>query len=121
MATQILVIFVIRTNGRPWQDLPRPKLAASSLGALLVAMVLPFTPAARWFGFQAPPLLATAGLGVVVIAYLIAAELLKRLAVDRIGHGSQPGASRKHHQIFRVWGHSAEHRKPLPRPSGSVS
>jgi len=121
MATQILVIFVIRTNGRPWQDLPRPKLAASSLGALLVAMVLPFTPAARWFGFQAPPLLATAGLGVVVIAYLIAAELLKRLAVDRIGHGSQPGASRKHHQIFRVWGHSAEHREPLPRPSGSVS
>ena len=51
MATQILVIFVIRTNGRPWSDLPRPWLAASSLGALVVAMALPFTPAGRvvWF------------------------------------------------------------------------
>ena len=47
MATQILVIFVIRTNGRPWKDLPRPLLAASSLGALVVAMILPFTPATR--------------------------------------------------------------------------
>jgi P-type Mg2+ transporter len=30
MATQILVIFIIRTNGRPWQDIPRPALVASS-------------------------------------------------------------------------------------------
>jgi Mg2+-importing ATPase len=43
MATQILVIFIIRTNGRPWRDLPRPALAASSLVALGIAMVL-FTP-----------------------------------------------------------------------------
>ena len=41
MATQILVIFVIRTNGRPWKDLPRPWLVASSLSALVVAMALP--------------------------------------------------------------------------------
>jgi Mg2+-importing ATPase len=50
MATQILVIFIIRTNGRPWNDLPQPALVASSLVALAVAMVVPFTPAGRWFG-----------------------------------------------------------------------
>ena len=33
MATQILVIFIIRTNGRPWKDLPRAALVASSLVA----------------------------------------------------------------------------------------
>lgn len=54
MATQILVIFIIRANGRPWQDLPRPALAASSLVALIVAMVLPFTPVGGWFGFAGP-------------------------------------------------------------------
>ncbi len=81
MATQILVIFVIRTNGRPWKDLPRPLLAASSLGALVVAMVLPFTPAARLFGFQAPPLAITGGVGLLVVVYLVCAELLKQVAV----------------------------------------
>ena len=66
--------------------MPRPILAASSLGALLVAMVLPFTPAARWFGFQTPSLPVTAGLVVVITGYLVSAELLKRLA---IGHGAR--------------------------------
>jgi Mg2+-importing ATPase len=81
MATQILVIFIIRTNGRPWADLPRPILAGTSLGALLVAMVLPFTPFAPWFGFQAPSMAINVSIGLVVIAYLVLAELLKKAAV----------------------------------------
>ncbi|MEP6838069.1 MAG: cation transporting ATPase C-terminal domain-containing protein, partial [Bradyrhizobium sp.] len=81
MATQILVIFVIRTNGRPWRDLPNPALTASSLVALGVAMALPFTTAGRWFGFEVPPPLMLAGIGVVVVVYLISAELLKHWAI----------------------------------------
>ena len=87
MATQILVIFVIRTNGRPWKDLPRPLLAASSFGALVVAMFLPFTPAGRLFGFQAPPLAITGGVGLLVGVYLVCAELVKQVAV---GSTSKP-------------------------------
>ncbi len=82
MATQILVIFVIRTNGRPWADLPRPALALSSLGALLVAMVLPFTPVGDWFGFVAPPLVVVASIGGITLAYLVLAELLKTFLFD---------------------------------------
>ncbi len=85
MATQVLVIFIIRTNGRPWRDLASPMLALTSLGALLAAMVLPFTPAARWFGFVAPPLAVTAGLGLIVVLYLATAELLKGAAISRVG------------------------------------
>ena len=81
MATQILVIFIIRTNGRPWRDLPHKILAASSLGALLGAMVLPFTPLARWLGFQAPPLAMTAGVALLVAIYLVCAELVKQAAI----------------------------------------
>jgi P-type Mg2+ transporter len=81
MATQILVIFIIRTNGRPWQDLPRPVLAVSSLVALVIAMVLPFTPVGGWFGFEAPPLTMLAVTGIIVIVYLVSAEVLKPLAV----------------------------------------
>jgi Mg2+-importing ATPase len=81
MATQILVIFIIRTNGRPWQDIPRPALVASSLVALLAAMVLPFTPLGGWFGFETPPLVMLAGIGAIVVVYLVSAELLKPWAV----------------------------------------
>jgi Mg2+-importing ATPase len=98
MATQILVIFVIRTNGRPWRDLPRPWLAASSLGALLVAVILPFTPAGGWFGFEAPPWRMTAGLGAIVIVYLVCAELAKQAWVKRrTRHRTTP--ARAHHAM----------------------
>ncbi len=82
MATQVLVIFIIRTNGRPWADRPRPILAATSLGALLVALALPFTPVAHWLGFQAPPLGVSASIMGVAAVYLICAELLKRAAIN---------------------------------------
>jgi Mg2+-importing ATPase len=81
MATQILVIFIIRTYGRPWSNLPQPVLAASSLAALAVAMILPFTPVGGWFGFVAPPPLMLAGIGLLVVIYLVCAELLKPFAV----------------------------------------
>ena len=81
MASQILVVFLIRTNGRPWQALPHPVLVASTLAALLAAMALPFTPAGAWFGFQAPPLPMLAAIGAIVCAYLVAVELLKPFVI----------------------------------------
>ena len=44
-------------------------------------MVLPFTPAGRWFGFEAPPLGMLGGIGLLVVIYLVCAELLKRVAL----------------------------------------
>lgn len=81
MATQILVIFIIRTNGRPWRNWPDPVLSASSLIALLVAMVLPFTPIGTWFGFVTPPPIMMAGIAALVVIYLVCAELLKPFAI----------------------------------------
>jgi len=80
MATQILVIFIIRTNGRPWADRPRPALALTSLAALAVALAVPFTPVAGWLGFVTPPWQITAGITALVTAYLVCAELLKQVA-----------------------------------------
>ncbi len=98
MATQILVIFIIRTNGRPWSNWPHPVLTVSSLAALVVAMVLPFTPAGAWFGFQPPPLAVTCSVAVLVAAYLVCAELLKQLAiapaVRRLSPGGMTGGVR---------------------------
>ncbi len=92
MATQILVVFIIRTNGRPWRSLPSPGLAASSLLALAGAMVLPFTPAGAWFGFRTPPPMTLAAIGGVMILYLVAAELLKPWAIGIAGRPTSAGA-----------------------------
>jgi len=81
MATQILVIFVVRTHGLPWRDLPHPALLWSSLVALLVAMALPFTPVGSWFGFVAPPMAMVAGMSGLVLAYLACAQWLKASAL----------------------------------------
>ncbi|MBR0717637.1 magnesium-translocating P-type ATPase [Bradyrhizobium liaoningense] len=83
MATQILVIFIIRTNERPWHNWPDPVLSVSSLVALLVAMAVPFTPVGTWFGFVAPPPLMMAGIALLVVTYLVCAELVKPFAIRR--------------------------------------
>jgi len=81
IATQTLVVFLIRTRGRPWRDAPNPWLAASTLGALAVALIIPFSPLGAWFGFRTPGLMLSLALAGVVAAYLIFAELLKPLAI----------------------------------------
>ncbi|MCW5734097.1 MAG: magnesium-translocating P-type ATPase [Enhydrobacter sp.] len=93
MATQILVIFIIRTTGRPWSTQPHPALAASSLATLVVAMAIPFSPIGLWFGFQAPHVGVMVSVGMITIAYLASVELLKRFA---FGLNSRAwGATRK--------------------------
>ena len=81
MATQILVIFIIRTKGRPWSNWPHPALTMSSLLALAAAMIVPFSPIGAWFGFWAPPLEVTCGVGLIVVVYLACAEFVKRVAI----------------------------------------
>jgi P-type Mg2+ transporter len=44
-------------------------------------MILPFTPIGTWFGFVAPPPIMLAAIGLLVVVYLVCAELLKPLAV----------------------------------------
>ena len=81
IATQTLVIFMIRTRGRPWRDRPNPVLTISTLAALSLALAIPFSPLGEWFGFQKlPPLVVIALAGIVVI-YLVCAELFKPLAI----------------------------------------
>ena len=81
IATQTLVVFLIRTRGRPWRDAPNPWLIASTLIALAVALIIPFSPLGAWFGFKAPGVALSAALAGIVAAYLVSVELLKPLAI----------------------------------------
>ncbi|MDB5377561.1 MAG: mgtA, partial [Rubritepida sp.] len=81
MATQVLVIFLIRTHGRAWQAAaPHPALIATSLSALAVALALALGPLASMLGFAPLQGALLAVIAALVVGYLVAAELLKRLA-----------------------------------------
>jgi Mg2+-importing ATPase len=79
-ATQILVIFVIRTQGPAWASRAHPALVASSLAALAAAFAIILTPLGRPFGFTGVPLALAAALAALVALYLAAAEVAKRFA-----------------------------------------
>ncbi len=78
LATQVLVIFVIRTNGNPLRSRPNPVLAATSLAVVAVGVGLPYTAIGRWFGFVPLPLAFLAALCAMVVCYLAIAEGVKR-------------------------------------------
>jgi Mg2+-importing ATPase len=78
LATQVLVIFVLRTRGSPLTERPRPLLAASSVLVLTVAVALPFTPVGAWFGFVPLPAIYLAALAMLTLTYLLLAEATKR-------------------------------------------
>jgi len=78
IASQVLVIFVIRTRGSPFKSRPNMTLVITSLGVVIVAALLPFTPFAAQLGFVVPPLLFFAILPAMVLCYLVAVEWVKR-------------------------------------------
>lgn len=77
LATQVLVIFVLRTRGNPLKSRPHLLLATTSVTVVGLAVLLPFTPLGAWFGFVPPsvPLLCT--IAVLVVCYLLLAQSAK--------------------------------------------
>ncbi len=76
LATQVLVIFIIRTAD-PLHDRPHPLLVATTLMAFGTAVLLPYTPLAVWLGFVPLPLPILATLGALVVTYLGVVHLVK--------------------------------------------
>ncbi|HEY1955642.1 MAG TPA: magnesium-translocating P-type ATPase [Polyangiaceae bacterium] len=90
IATQTLVIFVIRTFGSPLRSKPSAALAATALLVVAVSCILPMTPLARFLGFEPLPLGYFAFVAVATVTYLGLVEALKRKLVGT--HGLQPRA-----------------------------
>lgn len=91
IATQVLVIFVIRTRGNPFRSRCSPWLTVSSLGALAAAVVLPFTPAAHALGFVPLSAPFIGILALVVVAYLVLIQLVKMTFMKSLAAASDSG------------------------------
>ena len=81
LATQTLVLFVIRTFGNPLRSRPSRALTCSTLLIVLLAAAIPFTPWATALGFTALPLRFFAFLGAATFTYLVIVEAAKRRLV----------------------------------------
>jgi Mg2+-importing ATPase len=81
IATQVLVIFVIRTSRPVWASRPHATLIATSLGALAAAVALALTPLGAIADFAPVPPAILATIVAIGVLYLAAAEALKRFAM----------------------------------------
>ncbi|WP_336801026.1 magnesium-translocating P-type ATPase [Kaistia sp. MMO-174] len=95
IATQILVIFIIRTAKPAWTSRAHPVLVATSLGGLAVALLLALTPLGHFIGFVALPAPLLATIVAIVVLYLVAAEMLKRIAMRQVGPARRRGRTRR--------------------------
>ena len=84
LATQVLVVFVIRTARNPLRSRPSALLAATAGIALLVGLALPFSPLAGALELASPPLIYLTYVAAVVLAYLALAEVVKRRIMVRL-------------------------------------
>ena len=90
LATQTLIIFVIRTRRVPFlRSRPSLPLTLSALGAVGVGALLPATPLAHDLGFQPLPGAFFAALAGMVVAYLATVELAKRLFFGAVPTGGR--------------------------------
>jgi Mg2+-importing ATPase len=118
LATQTLVIFVIRTRRTPsWRSSPSRPLLLTTLACATVGVLLPFSPLAGLFGFTALPPVFLGILAGMVAVYLALAELGKawfyrpRTRTAPIAR-QRPGRLRRTERRAARWSHRSPPKHP---------
>jgi P-type Mg2+ transporter len=80
LATQVLVIFLIRTRKTPFfRSRPSMYLVLSSIGCVVFAWILPYTPVGQYLGFVPLPGYVLISIASIVAIYLVIVENVKRV------------------------------------------
>ncbi len=85
LATQVLVIYVIRSRHSLLKSRPSKWLLATTLFCVLFGIMIPFSPAQSFFGFVPLAGAYLAAIGGLVAAYLLLVELVKGYFRRRYG------------------------------------
>lgn len=78
LATQTLVLFVIRTPRNPLTSRPSLALTITTVSVVILGVCLPYTPLAGLFGFEPLPPGYFVFLASVTLTYLVLVEIAKR-------------------------------------------
>ena len=79
-----LIVLVIRTRQPFFRSRPGKYLLMATLSIVAVTVILPFTPLAGIFGFSPLPVSFLLLIGVVVMLYVITAELVKMVFYKKV-------------------------------------
>jgi Mg2+-importing ATPase len=85
LATQTLVLFVIRTMGNPFRSRPSRSLTVTTLVIVGIGVALPATPIATLLGFTRLPASYFVFLIPVTFSYLALVDVAKRQLARRLG------------------------------------
>ncbi len=110
LATQTLVIFVIRTRRVPFlRSRPSRPLLVAALGVVALGAVIPLTPLAEPLGFARPPAAFYGVLVALVVTYLALAEVAKAMFFRE-----RPALVERRERSRREW-HLAHHHPEARR------
>ncbi|MEU8233279.1 magnesium-translocating P-type ATPase [Actinoplanes sp. NPDC048967] len=132
LATQILVVFAIRTRRIPFlRSRPSLPLMVAAGGVVLTGAVLPFSPLAEPLGFAALPLSFFVTLVAMVVGYLALVEGAKKVFFAKLsgGRATPRLRDRSHHLRRRLSrftypvraGRARRRRPPQDGPGDSFS
>ncbi|AMK78028.1 MULTISPECIES: magnesium-translocating P-type ATPase [Methylomonas] len=74
-----LIVFVVRSQNHLFSNRPGKYLMITTATIVALTLALPYTPLAPFIGFQPLPLAISGGLGLIVLLYILTAELAKRI------------------------------------------
>jgi Mg2+-importing ATPase len=108
LATQTLVIFVIRTKRRAWRSRPSGALIAGALIVVAVGALLPVSPIHHALGFAMPSIGLYFVIALMVVVYLALVEAMKHRFFAR--HQSDTRVRRRTrtqrvHRLASRWSH----------------
>jgi P-type Mg2+ transporter len=84
LATQTLVIFIIRTAGNPFRSRPSLALTSTTIAVVMAGIVIPFTSLGKLLGFTPLPLAFFLFLAGATATYLLLVEIVKRRLMRRL-------------------------------------
>lgn len=118
LATQTLVVFVIRTRRIPFvRSRPSPAMIAIPVACALVGAVLPFSPFAGALGFTRLPLAFFLILLGMVATYLILVEAAKAWFYGAVAHAPKPSSTHEQRVARRVARRAARFTHHRARPA----
>ncbi|HEY1738887.1 MAG TPA: magnesium-translocating P-type ATPase [Acidimicrobiia bacterium] len=108
LATQTLVIFVIRTRRRAWRSRPSRGLVAGAVAVVAIGALLPVSPLRHTLGFAAPSIGLYLVIAVMVVVYLALVEAMKHRFFARHesdSHVRRRTRTQRVHRLASRWSH----------------
>ncbi len=84
ICTELLILFVVRTHKSLLKSIPGKLMIGLSILALVITVVLPFTPFAGQLGFVVPPFSLLGIIAGILVLYVLTADIIKIMFFRRM-------------------------------------